>query len=352
MKKFRYIILFLLAAFILVARNNVSVGEWYAAAIYPAVSAALSFCVNWIPFSLEEVVVLGGVAVTVGIIIIGIKSKQRWYKVCLKELELAAWIVVWFYLGWGINYFRENLYERADKERQKYNEVVFRKFLDDYVEDLNAAYVDSLLPLKVEDFSEDIKGRYALVPQQMGLCVPRKWHEPKPVLLNGIYSSVGVLGYMGPFFNEIQLNKDLLPAQLPFCYAHELSHQLGVSNEDEANFWAWQMCRHSQIPQVRYSGYFALLPYVLSNASRVLLPDEYKAFQQTIRPEVLKQFVAQREYWNSKYSKLLGSIQSKLYNAMLKGNKISSGTASYIQVVDMIIAFEYGHLTEFVSVSE
>ena len=49
---------------------------------------------------------------------------------------------------------------------------------------------------------------------------------------------------------------------------------------------------------------------------------------------------------------MLGSIQSKLYNAMLKGNKIPSGIANYVQVVDMIIAFEYGHLTEFVSVSE
>ena len=117
MKKFRYIILFLLAAFILVARNNVAVGEWYAAAIYPAVSAALSFCVSWIPFSLEEVVVLGGAAMAVGNIIIGVKRKQRWYKVCLKELELAAWIVVWFYVGWGMNYFRESLYERGDKER-------------------------------------------------------------------------------------------------------------------------------------------------------------------------------------------------------------------------------------------
>ena len=230
--------------------------------------------------------------------------------------------------------------------------MVFKEFLADYAESLNAAYVDSLPPLKVEDFSDDIKSRYALVPNQMGLCIPRRWQEPKKLLLNRVYSSVGVLGYMGPFFNEIQLNGDLLHAQLPFCYAHELSHQLGVSNEDEANFWAYQMCRQSQIPQVRYSGYFAMLPYVLSNASRVLLPDEYKAFQQSIRPEILKQFVTQREYWNSKYSQLLGSIQSKLYNAMLKGNKIPSGIANYVQVVDMIIAFEYGHLTEFVSVSE
>lgn len=47
--------------------------------------------------------------------------------------------------------------------------------------------------------------------------------------MNDLYSAVGVLGFMWPFFNEIQLNGELLPEQLPFCYAHELSHQLGVS---------------------------------------------------------------------------------------------------------------------------
>lgn len=34
-------------------------------------------------------------------------------------------------------------------------------------------------------------------------------------------------------------------------------------------------------------------------------------------------------------------MQNILYNAMLKGNKVPSGTANYIQVIDMIIAFEY-----------
>ena len=43
----------------------------------------------------------------------------------------------------------------------------------------------------------------------MGLAMPRKWMHPKILLLNKLYFSVGVMGYMGPFFNEIQLNQDL-----------------------------------------------------------------------------------------------------------------------------------------------
>lgn len=341
MKNLKNILLIPLIAFILIARYNPAVGEWYATSLYPVISTAFSFSVSWIPFSLEEIFVLGASALAIGILVLGIRKRKKWYKVLLNEVKLAAWVVVWFYMGWGVNYFRENIYERAAVGKHKYDETVFRQFLKDYAENLNASYTNSTTELSVADFSEDIKERYLKVPQEMGLCAPRKWQQPKNLLFNGLYSAVGVMGYMGPFFNEIQLNEELLPAQLPFCYAHELSHQLGVSNEDEANFWAYQICRNSEIPQVKYSGYYALLPYVLTNARRALLPDDYKAYLQSIKPEILQQLNSQQEFWRSRYSKTLGELQGTLYNAMLKGNKISSGTANYIQVVDMIIAFEY-----------
>lgn len=47
-----------LAAFVLVARSCVAVGEWYSTTVYPVVSAALSWSVSWIPFSMEEVLVV------------------------------------------------------------------------------------------------------------------------------------------------------------------------------------------------------------------------------------------------------------------------------------------------------
>ena len=341
MRNLKYIVLFLLVAFILVARSNLAVGEWYAVSLYPIISAVLSFAVSWIPFSMEEIFAVGAAALAVAILVVGIVKRKKWYKVALAEIQLVAWVIVWFYIGWGVNYFRESIYERASVGKQKYNEEVFKDFLKDYARELNAAYEDSAAVLAVSDFSGEIKALYAKVPQEMGLAVPRNWMEPKRLLFNGIYSAVGVMGYMGPFFNEIQLNEELQQGQLPFCYAHELSHQLGVSNEDEANFWAYMICRNSQIPQVRYSGYFSLLPYVLTNASCALLPDEYQEFQRTIHPSVLRQLVYQQDFWRSRYSKPLGELQSRLYNAMLKGNKIPSGTANYVQVVDMIIAFEY-----------
>ena len=337
MKRTRYIFLASLAVFILLARNNAAMGEWYATTIYPIVSAALSWSVSWVPFSMEEVLVVAAVLLAVWVLWRGIRNRKRWWKVMLPVAEIAAWLVVWFYLGWGMNYFRESIYERASVGKQQFNQKEFENFLQGYVENLNGSFSEDALP---DNFKEDIKGRFAQIPSRMGLCTPKGWQQEKRLLFGGVYSSVGVLGFMGPFFAEMQINGDLLPQQIPFCYAHELSHLLGVSSEDEANFWAYTICTASSIPVVRYSGYFSLLPYVLTNARIALPPDSYKALLLSINPSIREQFNAQQQYWREKYSPLLGIVQGYLYDLMLKGNKIPSGTKNYLQVIDLIIAMK------------
>ena len=339
MIKVRHILLAFIVAFIVAARINVSIGEWYATQIYPFLSAVLSFLVSWIPFSMTEVLVICAIGLVICIFIKGIQRKDKVWKIVLRETELIAWIVTWLYLGWGINYFRESIYSRANIERQEYDEDVFKKFISDYADSLNFAYTQDTLALAI--FEDDIKSIYSSVPEDLGLSMPKSWQHPKQLLFNRLYTSVGVGGYIGPFFCETHINADLLPVQRPFSYAHELSHLLGVSNEDEANFWAYEICRRSDIPAVRCSGYYSLLPYVLSNAAKLLTEEEYKTFVGTIKTEILQQLVDQQSFWKSKYNKILGKIQSAVYDSMLKANKISSGTKNYMQVIDLIIAFEY-----------
>lgn len=76
----------------------------------------------------------------------------------------------------------------------------------------------------------------------------------KPMLISPMMSSVGVLGYMGPFLNEFNLNRDLLAVQYPFTYAHEMAHVLGISNEAEANLYGFLVARIQ-----RYRKYVSLV---------------------------------------------------------------------------------------------
>lgn len=340
--RIRHIILFILVVFVLAARLSGQIGEWYSAVLYPITSSALSWLVSWIPFSLEELVVVAAVILLIYLIVSGSVKHEGFRIIFFRSFELLLWVYVWFYVGWGCNYYRESIYLRFDVERQGYDEIVFKEFLSDYAENLNHAFEvlpDDSLMIGQSELETVVKSGFCAVPESSGLASPRNWQHPKRLLFNGLYSSVGVLGFVGPFFCETQLNADLLPAQLPFVYAHEYSHLLGVSSEDEANFWGYVICTGSDIPVVRYSGYYSILPYVLVNASRVLSKEDYRSFVSAVNPEIISQYNAQKDYWNEKYSKILGDIQSSVYNAFLKGNKVSSGTASYLEVIDMIVSF-------------
>lgn len=339
MKKTRHIILIILSVFIIAARVNVSVGEWYATHLYPYISTSLSLLVSWIPFSMTEILVVGAVILMIFVLIRNIRHREKVWKIFIREAEIVVWIMVWLYFGWGMNYFRENIYTRGNFTRQAFDEVVFKQFMTDYADSLNNSYTPKTVEMSACE--NDIKERYSSVPDHYGLSKAKSWQHPKKLIFNRLYTAVGVGGYIGPFFGETHLNADLFPQQKPSSYAHELSHLLGVSNEDEANFWAYQICRTSDIPAVKYSGYYSLLPYVLSNASRVLNEDEYKEYVLSIRPEIRLQLTDQQNFWKSKYSRTLGKIQSVIYDSMLKVNKIPSGTKNYNQVVELIIATEY-----------
>lgn len=170
---------------------------------------------------------------------------------------------------------------------------------------------------------------------------PRSRFRPKRLLLNGLYSQVGVLGFMGPFFSETQLNEELLPSQYAFTYAHELSHLLGVSNEAEANFWAYYVCSRSPVREIRSSACFNLLPYVAVNARYLTDKDVYAAWIKEIGPDILKDLDEQQQFWQSLYNPYVGLMQEKLYNLYLKGNRISSGQKNYSEVVALVMAFCY-----------
>lgn len=337
-RKIRWAFLAVCLVYVLGCRWIPGWGENYATCLYPSASAILSAVASLFPFSLEEILV-----VTVAFWLLGYPwyarsgKREKARVIIRREVEVLLAVYCWFYLGWGNNYYRQDFFHRSQTERVEYDEQQFRDFLTMYVDSLNASYLPSV-DFSADSLEHEMKALYAQVPSRFGLNAPRDWQHPKRVLFNSLYSGVGVLGYMGPFFAESQLNAELLPVQYPFTYIHEYAHLLGVSNEAEANFWAYQICLRSASPSVRYSGYFGLLPYVVVNAASVLPESEYRDFLAAIRPEVTEQWKVKSEYWEKRYSPLVGAVQRKMYDWFLKGNKIPEGHKNYAQVIEMILS--------------
>lgn len=329
----------MLILFIVLCRFLPSWAEGYARRVYPVVSAVLSGFSSVFPFSLEEVLVPG---IVLWMILYPVFKRRRGgtrKSILVREAEVLAWVYIWFYLGWGLNYFRYNIYARARVAPAQYEERAFLDFLHEYTDSLNLSY-RPVVRADLQATDREVKEFYRQIPSLFGLAKPKEFQRAKCFAFTSLYSGVGVLGSMGPFFAESQLNADLLPVQLPFTYAHEFSHLLGVSNEAEANYWAYRMCTRSSSPEVRYSGYFGLFPYVLMNASSLLPEDKFKEWVKTVRPEVVEEYERKRVYWRERYSPRIGKMQDWLYDLFLKGNNISSGKKNYAEVIGILLSLK------------
>ena len=331
----------LLLAFILLCRLFQPLADAYALHIYPLLSSLLSLVSSAVPFCLEEIIVLAFAAFFIWNIV-KVFRKRNWKTFFLNEIRLLLWFVAWFYIGWGINYFRSPLHQRVEAPIARFDSEVFRSFLDSYTEDLNASYEESHSgsgsELSAKMMLKETKNLYSKVPERYGLATPRSWHRVKYPLLNRMYSGIGVLGFMGPFMAESQLNRDLQPMQFPFTQAHEYAHLLSVSNEAEANWWAYQVCSHSENPAVRYSAFFSVFSYVWNNARRVLSEQEFQEWRASVCPGVIDDANAEAEFWRSLRWDLLDRTQEFFYNLYLKGNGISSGMQNYSEVVTLILS--------------
>ncbi|MCF0179358.1 MAG: DUF3810 domain-containing protein [Bacteroidales bacterium] len=322
---------------VIVIRYVPNAGEIYALYFYPKISLALSWVSSFIPISLEEWIVIVFVLMLLFFPFFVWRRRKQWKGVLLVELEIIGWSYVWFYLGWGATYFRNDMLTRLNLKPVSIDKTEFVTFLNEYTDKLNSCY------LRIDSIERDatlreIQTIYNTFPKEYGLAKAKAFQRPKNVVFNNLYSGVGVLGYMGPFMCESQVNLDLLPSQYAFTLAHETSHLLGVSSEAEANYWAYKVCVSSNNPTIRFSGYFCMLPYVWQNARGILSKDEMDEWKESIKVEILNELQSETAYWQAKRNPFIDSVQEKIYNWFLKSNNIKSGMANYSEVIGLIMA--------------
>ena len=329
----------ILLTFILGCRFWAPLADFYAEHCYPVISAGLSLVSSVVPFSLEEVVVIGFALAFIVVLVRALRKKEGFLRWLGKTARITMWLVIWFYLGWGNNYFRTPLYPRMGIERAVFEEEVFTRFLTDYTGALNGT-ADNTASWERKDLEADIKEFFSTEVTGYGYTGLRPWQHVKRPLLNPLYSAVSVLGFMGPFLCESQLNLDLPVVEYPFTLAHELAHLAGVTSEAEANYWAFVYCRQSDNPSVRYSGHLALLPYAASSAGSLLPEDAYSEWTNNISGKVKEDYAATLDYWETKRVGIIDTVQRWMMDRLLRTNGVSEGARDYYGVIGMIMTMD------------
>ena len=338
MKKRTVAGLFLLA-FCLLCRYCLPAADFYAEKLYPFISGTLSLAGSLLPFSLTVITVICLVATFLLFIVQAIRHRDNSFFWLRKSLSVLLWAFVWFYMGWGNNYYRTGLYQRSGIRRVSYDEAVFKAFLDDYSAKLNRASVEAE-EYDRNSLEEDMKRYYSEEVSRYGYTALRRWQHIKKPMFNRLFSAVSVSGFMGPYFCESHVNRDVLEVDYPFVAAHELAHLAGVTSEAEANWWAFDFCRNSPESAVCYSGYLSILPYVLQNAKMLLPSDDYNLWAASVSDKVKADYIASVRHWKELRVGWTDRIQSWIYNLFLKWNGVSEGIHDYLGVVTVIMTMD------------
>ena len=78
----------------------------YTRSIYPIIGKVLSTFSGLFPFAIGDLFIAGSIAWIIGYSIYALftRRKKLWLVV-----EYIAWVFIWFYLAWGINYAQPNI---------------------------------------------------------------------------------------------------------------------------------------------------------------------------------------------------------------------------------------------------
>jgi len=319
----------------LAIRDPFLVEKYYSVSVYPVIAKVFSHLSSLIPFSLWDLFwILIILLVISGLILVLIRRiRFGWYG--LRVAQALALLYSFFYLSWGFNYFRPGIEARVGWESPKADSLIFRSILDSLIVNTNNSYthVSSSEYSEIDNLVEESYGKNRT---ELGINYPNGIRRPKKMTLSFFFAKTGISGYFGPFFNEVHVNRKLLPIDYPFLLAHEKAHQFGITNEAEANLAAFVVCSTSDDRRLNYSGNLYVLLYFLNDAAKMR---DYHEFIKRIDRKVIEDIRFRGKYYDALQNKTLEKVQTRANDAYLKSNHIKHGVLNYNEVVALVISW-------------
>lgn len=317
------------------ARNPSWAEKIYSRNIYHFVANLLSNISGLFPFSIDDIFYILLIS-TVFILIVLLVFRKITFKYTGKiVLNILSTVYILFYVLWGFNYFRNGINQRIGLAEREPNTEQFILVLKDLIEKTNTSY-SSFYDFDEYKIDRLIEESYNNLSQVLQYDYPAGKRKAKSITFSRFFAKAGISGYYGPFFNEVHINKNNLPIEYPFVLTHEKAHQLGITSEAEANFYAWLICSQSESKQLQYSANLYVLKFFM-----------YQGYQMEQYPEIIKKldenvkidFRRIQEHWINLRNEKVDKVASKVNDTYLKTNKIEKGIEDYFGVVKHVMDF-------------
>ena len=354
MKSWSWVLLIVLALLIKFASTQpIWLEENYSTNLYPVISKIQRGIFGWLPFSAGDLF-YGFLS-----IVIIIKTWQFFKTIYKKQFTrqflltglkqiifFFLFLYVFFYSLWGLNYNRKGITYQLGLNLTSYTVKdidtltgLLQEKLNIYASEVNEKQRDSIN--KKKNLFEKTTEAYLYAANSY----PFLTYNPqsiKPSIYSYLGNIFGFQGYYNPFSGEGQVNTTIPVFMEPYVATHEVAHQLGYAKENEANFVGFLACRSYPSSVFRYSMYFDIYNYTISelyNKDSVLA----KAYYQKLHPQVKKDIKAYRDFYR-KYKNPIEPIITWIYSGYLQANNQPEGKRTYSQVVAFLVAYykKYG----------
>ena len=323
------------------------VEQYYSNALYPILSKFERIILGKIPFSIGDILYFM-------LIVLGLRwlLKKRktwrleWKNNTLSILSFISVFYFFFHLLWGLNYYRQPLFEKMAIERD-YSDADLLAFTKKIIAKTNAIQnqltkndsAKVVVPYSQEQlFQMNIDG-------YKSLSTKYPFFEYKnPSIKKSLFSLpltyMGFGGYLNPFTNEAQVNYLGPIYSFPMTTNHEMAHQMGFASESECNFIGFLASVKNDDLYIQYSGYSMALRYCLGNWQD---RDEavFKELLKTVNPGILKNYKESEFFWKQ-YDTIIDKSFHAFYDQFLKVNQQKDGIESYSKFVNLMVNYYKG----------
>jgi hypothetical protein len=342
-KRVRLAILCCITALIfLFGLNGALVERFYTNRLYEFISVAQRLVSSWFPFATGDLLYLLFIGFCCWSVVRGLKKiinrntrKAASVELPLQLLNFVLLLYIVFKILWGLNYSRPSISGQLGIDNKKYTTkdlVLLGEFL---IERLNAVQVEldrqkTRRSFPIGDLRAKAAQSYHDLATVNGFFTYRA-PSVKPVTFDWGVTKIGLEGYYNPLSGEANINMRLPAAVLPFVTAHEISHQLGVAREDEANLVGYLVSINSTDLNFQYSGYYNILRNVLFEI-KFKAPDDFDLLYKKINKTTLLDFQTERNFW-MKYNNNMFDYMNVALDSFLKINNQQKGVDSYQDIV-------------------
>ncbi|MBO4261088.1 MAG: DUF3810 domain-containing protein [Clostridia bacterium] len=184
-------------------------------------------------------------------------------------------------------------------------------------------------------------------------CLSGYLVAPKPAIFSDMMSYEQIAGIFPIVYTESIVNVNAPVYDTPFTACHELAHQLGFAQEDEANFIGFIAAIANDDPLYVYSGYYNGFSYAMNKLHSF---DEEKWAAVWSDPDIDSEGISRdmrhaNAIWDAykKKAPVISRISEAVNDSYLKANDIKDGTYSYGRMVDLMLAYYRGTLPAAVS---